>query len=104
MISLLSLNGILALSGVVVNDSLLLVSRFNALRESVPVETAVIGLYSRLRLCCCLNYHLCRLISHIGRNLGTSAVLNSGNCVAGLRYIVCHRHHTFINTRITVNL
>ena len=33
MISLLSLNGILALSGVVVNDSLLLVSRFNALRE-----------------------------------------------------------------------
>ncbi len=43
MISLLSLNGILALSGVVVNDSLLLVSRFNALREEgVPVETAVI--------------------------------------------------------------
>ncbi|WP_048618100.1 efflux RND transporter permease subunit, partial [Vibrio coralliirubri] len=30
-ISILSLNGILALSGVVVNDSLLLVSRFNEL-------------------------------------------------------------------------
>ncbi|MCP3703914.1 MAG: efflux RND transporter permease subunit, partial [Alteromonas sp.] len=51
MISLLSLNGILALSGVVVNDSLLLVSRFNALREEgVPVETAVIeACTSRLR-------------------------------------------------------
>ncbi|USD67439.1 efflux RND transporter permease subunit [Vibrio sp. SCSIO 43136] len=32
-ISILSLNGILALSGVVVNDSLLLVSRFNSLME-----------------------------------------------------------------------
>ena len=33
MVSLLSLNGILALSGVVVNDSLLLVSRYNDLRR-----------------------------------------------------------------------
>ena len=32
-LSILSMNGILALSGVVVNDSLLLVSRFNELRE-----------------------------------------------------------------------
>ncbi len=32
-LGILSLNGIIALSGVVVNDSLLLVSRFNALRE-----------------------------------------------------------------------
>ena len=34
MLSILSLNGILALSGVVVNDSLLLVSRYNALRKN----------------------------------------------------------------------
>ncbi|MGF1729928.1 efflux RND transporter permease subunit [Photobacterium kasasachensis] len=42
-ISILSLNGILALSGVVVNDSLLLVSRFNELREddSIPVKQAI---------------------------------------------------------------
>lgn len=42
MISLLSLNGILALSGVVVNDSLLLVSRFNELRrEGLPLQEAI---------------------------------------------------------------
>lgn len=42
-ISILSLNGILALSGVVVNDSLLLVSRFNELvRENkMPVQEAI---------------------------------------------------------------
>jgi multidrug efflux pump subunit AcrB len=33
-ISILSINGILALSGVVVNDSLLLVNQYNALRRS----------------------------------------------------------------------
>lgn len=51
MLSLLSLNGILALSGVVVNDSLLLVSRFNALRrEGMALENAVIeACTSRLR-------------------------------------------------------
>lgn len=51
-ISILSLNGILALSGVVVNDSLLLVSRFNELREdeSMPVKQAIIDACSgRLR-------------------------------------------------------
>lgn len=36
--SVLSLNGILALSGVVVNDSLLLVSRFNQLKKSKTFE------------------------------------------------------------------
>ncbi|GGI85610.1 efflux RND transporter permease subunit [Shewanella gelidii] len=42
-ISILSLNGILALSGVVVNDSLLLVSRFNELvrEESMPIKVAI---------------------------------------------------------------
>ncbi len=42
-ISILSLNGILALSGVVVNDSLLLVSRFNELvrEHKVPVRDAI---------------------------------------------------------------
>ncbi len=38
-LSILSLNGILALSGVVVNDSLLLVSRFNQLREQAMEYT-----------------------------------------------------------------
>ncbi|RMF18446.1 MAG: efflux RND transporter permease subunit [Gammaproteobacteria bacterium] len=37
-ISLLSMNGILALSGVVVNDSLLLVSRFNELRDDLSLS------------------------------------------------------------------
>lgn len=51
MLSLLSLNGVLALSGVVVNDSLLLVSRFNTLRqEGLAIEAAVIeACTSRLR-------------------------------------------------------
>ncbi|QLE85615.1 efflux RND transporter permease subunit [Shewanella sp. Scap07] len=42
-ISILSLNGILALSGVVVNDSLLLVSRFNELvrENSMPIGDAI---------------------------------------------------------------
>ncbi|WP_394242897.1 efflux RND transporter permease subunit [Vibrio astriarenae] len=42
-ISILSLNGILALSGVVVNDSLLLVSRFNELvrDEKMPTRQAI---------------------------------------------------------------
>ncbi|NOI67354.1 efflux RND transporter permease subunit [Vibrio sp. 99-8-1] len=43
-ISLLSLNGVLALSGVVVNDSLLLVSRFNELikKQGVSVHDAIV--------------------------------------------------------------
>ena len=42
MISLLSMQGILALSGVVVNDSLLLVSRFNELRRAGrPAKAAI---------------------------------------------------------------
>ncbi|TDO99846.1 efflux RND transporter permease subunit [Marinomonas balearica] len=42
-ISIFSLNGILALSGVVVNDSLLLVSRFNDLRkETIHVKKAIV--------------------------------------------------------------
>ncbi|GGP42024.1 acriflavin resistance protein [Shewanella saliphila] len=43
-ISILSLNGILALSGVVVNDSLLLVSRFNELikEEGLSVHDAIV--------------------------------------------------------------
>ena len=51
MLSILSLNGILALSGVVVNDSLLLVSRYNALRKAGQrVHDAVIeSCTSRLR-------------------------------------------------------
>lgn len=51
-ISILSLNGILALSGVVVNDSLLLVSRFNELtrNHNVPVGEAIVeSCSSRLR-------------------------------------------------------
>lgn len=44
-ISILSLNGILALSGVVVNDSLLLVSRFNQLiqQPEISVQQAITG-------------------------------------------------------------
>lgn len=51
-ISILSLNGILALSGVVVNDSLLLVSRFNELRkdEGFTIHDAIVeACTSRLR-------------------------------------------------------
>jgi multidrug efflux pump subunit AcrB len=50
-LGILSLNGILALSGVVVNDSLLLVSRFNDLRhETSHVKKAIsIACRSRLR-------------------------------------------------------
>ena len=51
MLSLLSLNGILALSGVVVNDSLLLVSRYNSLRQAnVAIHEAILeACTSRLR-------------------------------------------------------
>ncbi|TKB09667.1 efflux RND transporter permease subunit [Desulforhopalus sp. IMCC35007] len=43
-LGILSLNGIIALSGVVVNDSLLLVSRFNTLRgEGVGLHDAISG-------------------------------------------------------------
>ncbi|MEP1383603.1 MAG: efflux RND transporter permease subunit [Paraglaciecola sp.] len=51
-ISILSLNGILALSGVVVNDSLLLVSRFNELtrQENMSIKEAIqLSCRSRLR-------------------------------------------------------
>jgi multidrug efflux pump subunit AcrB len=51
-ISILSLNGILALSGVVVNDSLLLVSRYNELikEEGLSVHDAIVeSCTSRLR-------------------------------------------------------
>lgn len=50
-LNILSLNGILALSGVVVNDSLLLVSRFNTLRnETGHIKKAImIACQSRLR-------------------------------------------------------
>lgn len=51
MISLLSMQGILALSGVVVNDSLLLVSRFNELRRAGrPAKDAIMdACHGRLR-------------------------------------------------------
>ena len=43
-LGILSLNGIIALSGVVVNDSLLLVSRFNTLKaEGVGLHDAISG-------------------------------------------------------------
>lgn len=48
-IGILSLNGIIALSGVVVNDSLLLVSRFNALREEGLQVTEAISKACRSR-------------------------------------------------------
>ncbi len=50
-LGILSLNGIIALSGVVVNDSLLLVSRFNDIKEQVPdVKQAIkTACSSRLR-------------------------------------------------------
>ena len=50
-LGVLSLNGIIALSGVVVNDSLLLVSRYNDLRqEGLPVREAIqTACTSRLR-------------------------------------------------------
>ncbi len=50
-ISILSLNGILALSGVVINDSLLLVSRFNTLKASGTkfLDAVVQSCGSRLR-------------------------------------------------------
>ncbi|WP_036228623.1 efflux RND transporter permease subunit [Marinobacterium jannaschii] len=49
-LSILSLFGILALSGVVVNDSLLLISRYNSLRAHYPCQQAmVLAATSRLR-------------------------------------------------------
>jgi multidrug efflux pump subunit AcrB len=49
--SLLSIYGILALCGVVINDSLILVSRYNELRaQKMPVTEALVGAgSSRLR-------------------------------------------------------
>ena len=49
-LGILSLNGILALSGVVVNDSLLLVSRFNDLRHETSHVKKAISLACRGRL------------------------------------------------------
>ncbi|MCG7531908.1 efflux RND transporter permease subunit [Psychrobium sp. MM17-31] len=50
VLSILSFNGIVALSGVVVNDSLLLVSRFNALKKDNVIEKAItMACTSRLR-------------------------------------------------------
>lgn len=49
-LGIFSLNGILALSGVVVNDSLLLVSRFNDLRHETGHVTKAISLACRSRL------------------------------------------------------
>tara|TARA_R110002049_G_scaffold305176_1_gene501454 strand:+ start:1090 stop:4257 length:3168 start_codon:yes stop_codon:yes gene_type:complete len=49
-LGILSLNGIIALSGVVVNDSLLLVSRFNAIRKDMPDLKAAISFACESRL------------------------------------------------------
>jgi multidrug efflux pump subunit AcrB len=49
-LGILSLNGIIALSGVVVNDSLLLVARFNELRRAGGSLREVISLACRSRL------------------------------------------------------
>ncbi|WP_203234816.1 efflux RND transporter permease subunit [Modicisalibacter coralii] len=49
-VSILSLNGIIALSGVVVNDSLLLVARFNELRPDARHSHEAIGQACRSRL------------------------------------------------------
>lgn len=50
VLSILSFNGIVALSGVVVNDSLLLVSRFNALKKENKINAAItMACTSRLR-------------------------------------------------------
>jgi len=49
-LGILSLNGIIALSGVVVNDSLLLVSRFNDIRQDVPDIRQAISEACRSRL------------------------------------------------------
>ena len=49
-LGIFSLNGILALSGVVVNDSLLLVSRFNDLRHETSHVKKAISLACRSRL------------------------------------------------------
>ncbi len=50
-LGILSLNGIIALSGVVVNDSLLLVSRFNELKQAdqTPAQRISLACRSRLR-------------------------------------------------------
>ncbi len=50
ILSVLSFNGIVALSGVVVNDSLLLVSRFNQLKQSAQNVTDAIKLACTSRL------------------------------------------------------
>ena len=49
-ISILSLNGIIALSGVVVNDSLLLVSRYNELKPDADHQLEAISKACRSRL------------------------------------------------------
>jgi len=49
-ISILSLNGIIALSGVVVNDSLLLVSRYNELKPDADHQIEAISKACRSRL------------------------------------------------------
>ncbi len=49
-LGILSLNGIIALSGVVVNDSLLLVSRFNDIKEEIPDVKQAISEACRGRL------------------------------------------------------
>lgn len=50
VLSILSFNGIVALSGVVVNDSLLLVSRFNAMKKEHNIDQAItLACTSRLR-------------------------------------------------------
>lgn len=49
-LGILSLNGIIALSGVVVNDSLLLVSRFNDIKQEVPTIKQAISEACRGRL------------------------------------------------------
>lgn len=50
VLSILSFNGIIALSGVVVNDSLLLVSRFNSIKQSTATITEAIELACTSRL------------------------------------------------------
>tara|TARA_R110002050_G_scaffold71891_1_gene154572 strand:+ start:2771 stop:5944 length:3174 start_codon:yes stop_codon:yes gene_type:complete len=49
-LGILSLNGIIALSGVVVNDSLLLVARFNEIRKNMPDLKAAISVACQGRL------------------------------------------------------
>ena len=100
-LGIFSLNGIIALSGVVVNDSLLLVSRFNTLRaEGLGLHDAISGACrNRLRAVLLTSFTTFGgLMPLLSETSLAGPISYSGGCISGLRHYVCDVYYSGTDT------